>query len=63
MEDDDDDEVLEVTGEEMTGDTRCKPMARQFLAVSFRQRDLSRFSDPQSEVVILGVMIIAMMMI
>lgn len=58
-------EALEVAGEEMTGsDRRCRPMARQFLGASFRQRDLSKFSEPpQSDEVVLirGDMIIAMM--
>lgn len=44
------------TGEE--GVIRCSPIARQFLGASFKQRDLSSFSDAESEAVILGVMII-----
>lgn len=36
----------------------CRPIARQLFGASFRQRDLSRFSEAESEEVILNVMVI-----
>lgn len=49
--------VVDVTTAE-GGVILCRPIARQLLGASFRERDLSRFSEAESEEVILNVMVI-----